>query len=62
MDFLIHHGGEIGPYTKSEVRSRLTAGAIRLTISPHMGAPPIAGRGVGAQIEGVRAIAPSALR
>jgi hypothetical protein len=32
MDFMIHHEGrELGPYSESEVRSRLLAGAISLT-------------------------------
>jgi membrane protein YdbS with pleckstrin-like domain len=41
MDFLIHHDGrEIGPYSESEVRSRLTSGAIISSdLAWHEGAP-----------------------
>lgn len=40
MEFLIHHHGrEIGPYSESEVRSRLTSGAIGLSdLAWHEGA------------------------
>ncbi|HEV2840757.1 MAG TPA: PH domain-containing protein [Chthoniobacterales bacterium] len=41
MEFLIHHNGrEIGPYTESEVRTRLSSGAIALSdLAWHEGAP-----------------------
>ncbi|MEY2488387.1 MAG: hypothetical protein QOC70_329 [Verrucomicrobiota bacterium] len=41
MEFLIHHNGrEIGPYSESEVRSRLISGAVALSdLAWHEGAP-----------------------